>query len=92
MRGGTSEAVFNIMRKHCVLTAKDVPTRVARKPSSVVDDYLSRRSVAATLKPPVGVMCRANSSPVGVAADGVYMAADVSTRSVSSYLAFPPLP
>ena len=57
-----------------------------------MDDYLSRRIVTNTLKPPFEVMCRANSPSVGVAADGVYMAARVSTRSVGSYPAFPPLP
>ena len=67
-------------------------SRVVRKPSSVVDDYLSRQDVATLLKPPVGVMWRATNSPVGVAADRVYMAESVSTLSVSSYLAFPPLP
>jgi len=57
-----------------------------------VDGYLSRRIVANTLKPPVEVMCRANNSSVGVAADGVYMAAGVSICSVGSYPAFPSLP
>ena len=75
-----------------MLQSRNMFGRVARKPSSVVDDYLSGRIVANTLKPPVGVMCRANNSPVGVAADGVYMAAGVSICSVGSYLAFPPLP
>ena len=66
--------------------------RVVRKPSSVVDDYLSRQAVADLLKPPVEVMWRAANPSVGVAADRVYMAGDVSTSSVSSYLAFPSLP
>ena len=62
------------------------------KPSSVIGNYLSRRTIADTLKPHFGIMCRANNLPVCVAANRVYMAADVSTRSVSSYLAFPSLP
>ena len=66
--------------------------RVTRKPSSVVGSYLSRRTVARTLKPSFEVMCRADNPSVDVAADRVYMAEDVSALSVSSYLAFPPLP
>ena len=57
-----------------------------------MDDYLSRRIVANTLKPPFGVMWRATNSPVGVAANRVYMAGNVTIPSVSSYLAFPSLP
>ena len=67
-------------------------SRVVRKPSSVVDDYLSRHDVTTVLKPSFGVMRRATVPPVDVAADRVYMAENVSTLSVSSYLAFPPLP
>ena len=62
------------------------------KPSSVVGNYLSRRTIADALQPHFGIMCRAGILPFCVAADRVYMAADVSTRSVSSYLAFPSLP
>ena len=64
----------------------------ARKPSSVVDDYLSRQAVADLLKPPFEVMWRATNSSVGVAANRVYMAGNVTIPSVSSYLAFPSLP
>ena len=67
-------------------------SRVVRKPSSVVDDYLSRQAVADLLKPPFEVMWRATSPSVGVAANRVYMAGNVTTPSVSSYLAFPSLP
>ena len=63
-----------------------------RKPSSVLNDYLSRRIVANTLKPPFEVMWRATNSSVGVAANRVYMAVGVSIDSVGSYPAFPPLP
>ena len=66
--------------------------RVDRKPSSVVDDYLSRRIVTNALKPPFEVMWRATNPSFGVAADRVYMAENVTTLSVSSYLAFPSLP
>ncbi len=66
--------------------------RAGSKPSSVVGNYLSRRSIAAALQPSVEVMCRANNPSVDVAAGRVYMAGGVSISSVSSYLAFPPLP
>ncbi len=66
--------------------------RVDSKPSSVMGNYLSRRGIAPTLQPSFKVMCRANNPLVDVAADRVYMAGNVSTSSVSSCLAFPPLP
>ncbi len=55
-------------------------------------NYLSRRTVARALQPSFEVLCRANNPSVDVAADRVYMAGNVSTPSVSSYLAFPSLP
>lgn len=57
-----------------------------------MDDYLSRQAVTDLLKPPFEVMWRATSPSVGVAANRVYMAGNVTTPSVSSYLAFPSLP
>ena len=94
--GAKQERKIRISLKDCILGVFGFTLlcsiRVARKPSSVVDGYLSRRIVANTLKPPFEVMCRANNPSVGVAADGVYMAAGVSICSVGSYPAFPSLP
>ena len=66
--------------------------RVDSKPSSVVGNYLSSCKITLAIKPSFEVMCRANNPSVDVAVNRVYMAGDVSTPSVSSYLAFPPLP
>ena len=67
-------------------------SRVVRKPSSVVGSYLSSCKIALAIEPSFEVMCRANNPSFDVAANRVYMAGNVSTPSVSSYLAFPPLP
>ena len=55
-------------------------------------NYLSSCKITLAIKPSFEVMCRANNPSVDVAADRVYMAGNVSTPSVSSYLAFPSLP
>ena len=55
-------------------------------------NYLSSCKSAFAIEPSFEVMCRANNPSVDVAANRVYMAGNVSTPSVSSYLAFPPLP
>lgn len=54
-------------------------------------NYLSSCKIAFAIEPSFEVMCRANNPSVDVAANRVYMAGNVSTPSVSSYLAFPPL-
>ena len=55
-------------------------------------NYLSSCKITLAIKPSFEVMCRANNPSVDVAVNRVYMAGNVSTPSVSSYLAFPPLP
>jgi len=63
-----------------------------------LDDHLSRTDVATGLKRPTGKQIGqiysfpAKNGILGLASDGVYMAPDVTTRTVVSYTAFPPLP
>ncbi len=63
------------------------------KPGYVVNDHLSRTAVTNSLKRPTWERAGQTHGPLfGLASDGVYMATDVTTSTVVSYTAFPPLP
>ena len=63
------------------------------KPGYVVNDHLSRTAVANSLKRPTWERAGQAHGPLfGLASDGVYMATDVTTSTVVSYTACPPLP
>lgn len=62
------------------------------KPGYVWCDHLSRTAVASRLEQPTRSWRAASSLLLGLASDGVYMAAPVTSRTVVSYTAFPPLP
>ena len=62
------------------------------KPGYVVNDHLSRTAVTNSLKRPTWERAGQTHGPLfGLASDGVYMATDVTTSTVVSYTAFPPL-
>ncbi len=63
------------------------------KPSSVLDDHLSRRIVAnALMRPYLKRTGQVHLLLFGLAPGGVYRAFSVAGKAVSFYLAFPPLP
>ncbi len=62
------------------------------KPGYVWCDHLSRTAVANRLKQPTRSWRAASLLLLGLASDGVCMAAAVASRTVVSYTAFPPLP
>ena len=57
-----------------------------------LNDHLSRTHVAMRLKRPTWSWRATSSLRSGLASDGVYMATAVTSRTVVSYTAFPPLP
>ena len=62
------------------------------KPGYVVNDHLSRTAVTNSLKRPTWERAGPTHGPLfGLASNGVYMATDVTTSTVVSYTAFPPL-
>ena len=62
------------------------------KPGFVVGNHLSWHPVAEVLAPPLGSTAGQASPVCGVASDRVYRTPRSPEGSVSSYLAFPPLP
>ena len=68
--------------------------RLSRTISRVMslNDHLSRTHVAMRLKRPTWSWRATSSLRSGLASDGVYMATAVTSRTVVSYTAFPPLP
>ena len=64
----------------------------ACKPGYVVNDHLSRPAVTDRLKRPTWSWRATSSLRSGLASNGVYMATAVTSRTVVSYTAFPPLP
>ena len=88
--------ILNVMRPHIMWGAlySEKTSRRTCKPGSVERGHLSTLTVTGKLKRYLRLY--SGGQPIRIqpnlASDGVYMARGVTVPSVSSYLAFPPLP